>query len=107
MLKNVIFEWSQQMNVDVCAGNEDKEKAFDMPTVTMGYENGLRRVGLPEEWLLLDGKMFEQTDTMVRHAYGYTDPFKRGGEQGCGNSCAQGGKHGALNFKNGADGAWR
>ena len=82
LVQNCAFEEGAAYAKDVATGNEDKEKAFDLPTVTMGYQGGMYCFGIPEEYIIIDEKMQKLADLYVRHAYGYAQPLKKGGVTG-------------------------
>ena len=79
---------------DIGVGNEDKEKGFDRPSMTAGYQLGMMRLGMPDKLLRLDLKVSRRGRIIIRHAYGYAAPFQKGDAGSCGFGCTQGSEDG-------------
>ena len=90
MVQNAAYEAAWMSHESVGGGNEDKMRAFDMPSLTMGYQAGMLRLALPEPLVVIDEKLNANAEVRVRHAAGFSEAFVKGGVGSCLFSATQG-----------------
>ena len=92
MVKNAAFETAYMYRHEcVGAGNEDKKKAFDWLSYTLGYQGSLMRLAVPDSLLRVAEKITGASVAVVRFAGGYSHGFDKVPEGSCGFGTTQGG----------------
>ena len=88
------YEQGYMFKKDLGAGNEDKRRGFDLPSMTVGYSMGLKRLAVPDKLLMVDLKVGQRMEIMVRFVHGFAPSFMPCGFGSCGFSCTQGSEEG-------------
>jgi len=90
LVQNAAYESAWVHHSSIGGGNEDKMRAFDMPSLTMGYQAGMIRLAIPSKLVTVDEKLNANAEVRVRHAAGHSEMFIKGGEGSCLFSATQG-----------------
>ena len=93
-MEMVVYEDVYIFDKDIGAGNEDKEKAYDLVSVTVGYSMGMKRLAVVDTLLKVDLKVTRMGHIMVRFSFGYSPKIYKTGFGSCGFGCAQGSEDG-------------
>lgn len=94
MMEMCIFEHCYIYKNPIAKGNEDKSKAYDRPSATVGYQMGLMRMAMCQKLLIVDAKAGRTGRVHIRFAYGFAPAFQKCGFGSCGFSATQGSEDG-------------